>query len=27
MKAWIAGEVRSNATQARSTLEGTYQAR
>jgi phosphoribosylformylglycinamidine cyclo-ligase len=27
MKAWIAGEVRSNQGQARSTLEGTYQAR
>jgi phosphoribosylformylglycinamidine cyclo-ligase len=27
MKAWIAGEVRSNDTEARSTLEGTYQAR
>jgi phosphoribosylformylglycinamidine cyclo-ligase len=34
MKAWIAGEVRSNAgdssssqAQIRSTLEGTYQAR
>jgi phosphoribosylformylglycinamidine cyclo-ligase len=27
MKAWIAGEVRSNEAQSRSTLEGTYQAR
>jgi phosphoribosylformylglycinamidine cyclo-ligase len=27
MKAWIAGEVRSNEASARSTLEGTYQAR
>ena len=27
MKAWIAGEVRSNGASARSTLEGTYQAR
>ena len=27
MKAWIAGEVRSNQGDSRSTLEGTYQAR
>jgi phosphoribosylformylglycinamidine cyclo-ligase len=27
MKAWIAGEVRSNGAESRSTLEGTYQAR
>jgi phosphoribosylformylglycinamidine cyclo-ligase len=27
MKAWIAGEVRSIEASARSTLEGTYQAR
>ena len=27
MKAWIAGEVRSNGTESRSALEGTYQAR
>jgi phosphoribosylformylglycinamidine cyclo-ligase len=27
MKAWIAGEVRSNEASARSALEGNYQAR